>query len=63
MRPEMQKQQTAANISCGESFKDLRDLCESNILGDPGADSGGKGKTKRAEKNLYFSSRQIFLPV
>ena len=21
------------------------------ILGDPGADSGGKGKTKRAEKN------------
>ena len=47
------------------------------ILGDPGADSGGKGKTKRSEKNgakkskerrallavLYFSSRHFFPTV
>ena len=40
------------------------------ILGDPGADSGGKGKTKRVEKMarrkvknvLYFSSRHFFHP-
>ena len=37
-----------------------------NILGDPGADNGGKGKTKRVEKNgmkkSYFSSRHFFRP-
>ena len=31
MRPVTQKQQTDdQNISCGESFKDLRDLCKGN---------------------------------
>ena len=48
---------------------------DSNILGDPGADSGGEGKSKRAEKYgtkkskerrenlavLYFSSSHISL--
>ena len=42
---------------------------EKSILGDPGADSGGKGKSKRAEKCgtkksnlavLYFSSFHIY---
>ena len=35
------------------------------ILGNPGADSGGKGKTKRAEKNgaKNFSSRHFFPPL
>ena len=28
------------------------------ILGDPGADSGGKGKTKRAEKNGAKKSKE-----
>ena len=32
------------------------------ILGDPGADSGDEGKSKRAEK-CYFSSRHIFPPI
>ena len=26
---------------------------EKNILGDPGADSGGEGKSKRAEKYIW----------
>ena len=35
-----------------------------SILGDPGADSGGKGKTKRAEKNEdVFSLEWIRAPV
>ena len=25
-------------------------ICHNHILGDPGADSGGEGKSKRAEK-------------
>ena len=29
-----------------------------SILGDPGADSGGKGKTKRAEKNGAKKSKE-----
>ena len=42
-----------------------RNLSASPILGDPGADSGGKGKTKRAEKNgakkrLEDSARLVF---
>ena len=28
-------------------------LITSHILGDPGADKGGEGKAKRAEKNIY----------
>ena len=31
------------------------------ILGDPGADSGGKGKTKRAEKNAPGSPRMFVI--
>ena len=30
------------------------------ILGDPGADSGGKGKTKRAEKNGAKKSKEMY---
>ena len=45
-------------------------LISKNILGDPGADKGGEGKSKRAEKYiwnallavLYFSSCHIFPP-
>ena len=31
-----------------------------HILGDPGADSGGKGKTKRVEKNGAKKSKELF---
>ena len=33
------------------------------ILGDPGADSGGKGKSKRAEKNAPFFSARLLFPL
>ena len=38
---------------------------EAFILGDPGADSGDEGKSKRAEKYdiLYFSSFHIYFPA
>ena len=36
----------------------LRPFARNLILGDPGADSGGKGKTKRAEKNGAKKSKE-----
>ena len=42
----------------------LEYLCCLLILGDPGADSGGEGKSKQALLAvLYFSSCLIFPPV
>ena len=34
-------------------FADLYKCCSVLILGDPGADSGGEGKSKRAEKYIW----------
>ena len=33
-----------------------------NILGDPGADSGGEGESKRAEKYGTKKSKELFSP-
>ena len=37
-------------INCSRRFKNAYQVYEHNILGDPGADIGGEGKSKRAEK-------------
>ena len=37
-------------INKSRRFKNAYQVYEHNILGDPGADSGGEGKSKQAEK-------------
>ena len=37
-------------INSSRRFKNAYQVYEHNILGDPGADIGGEGESKRAEK-------------